>query len=180
MCVVSTLELREAPGDTACMLRCACKSAGSRKATLAVPPFRLLIVTNAAARDIGVLPPLVAFLIEAASARFVVSPRLTTPLEWLDSDVDRADGQARERLGTVLEHFSSGPAPISGAVGDETILLAVEDAIRGFAPDHLLVGLRSYARTGRQERRLIDGMRRRFQLPLTVFEVDESRRVDET
>jgi hypothetical protein len=141
---------------------------------LTMPRFRLLIVTNAAAAGPASLPPVVRFLIQAASVRFVVSPRLTTPLQWLETDIDGATVQARTRLDAVLGHFGSDLAPISGAIGDDTLLLAIDDAINDFGPDHLLIGLRDHERDGQQERHLLDKVRRRFHMPLTVFEVDEA------
>jgi hypothetical protein len=45
--------------------------------TRLVPSLRLLIVTDAVAADPGSLPPIVRFLIETASDRFVGSPRGT-------------------------------------------------------------------------------------------------------
>ena len=46
--------------------------------------------------------------------------------------------------------------------------LAFEDAIRDFAPDHLLIGLRA-GHSGWQERGLLDRLQERFGLPMTVF-----------
>jgi hypothetical protein len=45
------------------------------ESTAVVPSLRLLIVTDAVAADPASLPPIVRFLIETASDRFVVSPR---------------------------------------------------------------------------------------------------------
>jgi hypothetical protein len=135
--------------------------------------FRLLIVTNAVAAEVSSLPLSVRLLIEAASSRFVVSPLLTSPLEWLESDIDRATVGARERLEAVLGHFASGSAPIDGALGNDTFLSAIDDAVHDFAPDHLLIGLRARGHDSLQERRFLKSVRRRFSIPLTVFEVDE-------
>jgi hypothetical protein len=141
-----------------------------------MPSLRLLIVTNAVAADPASLPPIIRFLIEAASDRFVVSPRLTNPFEWLESDIDKATVQAERRLSTVLTHFESGPARLAGAVGDETLLLAVDDAMHDFRPDHLIIGMRTHDHDGWQERHLIEKVRRRFHVPLTVFEIDDQGR----
>ena len=59
----------------------------------------------------------------------------------------------------------------SGRVGADDPLLAFEDAIREFSPDHLLVALRSRDRAGWQERGLLDVILERFHIPLTVFEL---------
>jgi hypothetical protein len=49
--------------------------------------------------------------------------------------------------------------------------LAFEDAIRDFAPDDILIGLRSDEHTGWQERGLLDKVIERFMLPITVFQL---------
>ena len=139
----------------------------------AVPRLRLLIVTDAVAADPASLPPLVRFLIETASDRFVVSPRLTNPFEWLESDIDKATTQAEQRLRAVLTHFASGSAPLDGTVGDETLRLAIEDAMNDFRPDHLIIGIRTHDHDSWQERHLIENVRHRFHVPLTVFEIDD-------
>jgi hypothetical protein len=138
-----------------------------------VPSLRLLIVTDAAAAGPTSLPPIVRFLIETASDRFVVSPRLTNPFEWLESDIDKATTQAEKRLRTVLAHFQSGHAPLDGTVGDETLRLAIEDAMNDFRPDHLIIGIRTHDHDSWQERHLIENVRHRFHVPVTVFEIDD-------
>ncbi len=62
------------------------------------PNLRLLIATGAAAVDAAALPPLVRFLIEAASDRFVVTSQLPGALHWLVSDIDGATHEADGRL----------------------------------------------------------------------------------
>jgi hypothetical protein len=143
------------------------------KSTTVVPSLRVLIVTDAVAADPASLPPIVRFLIDAASERFVVSPRLTNPFEWLESDIDKATTQAEQRLRTVLTHFQSGAAPLDGTVGDETLRLAIEDAMNDFKPDHLIIGIRTHHHDSWQERHLIENVRHRFHVPLTVFEIDD-------
>ena len=49
-----------------------------------------------------------------------------------------------------------------------------EDAIREFAPDHLLIGLRPADRAGWQEQGLLDRVQERFGIPMTVFQVPDS------
>ena len=48
-------------------------------------------------------------------------------------------------------------------------MVAFEDAIREFAPDHLLIGLRREDRSDWQERGLLDELVERFEIPMTVF-----------
>lgn len=140
---------------------------------------RLLIATGEAAASTGELPPLVRELVARATEVLVMTPVLTTALEWLASDSDRARYEADERLASVLGQVAelSPEADMSAQVGDETPMTAFEDAIRTFAPDHILLALRGGDHGAWQERGLVDELRRAFHIPLTVFELDRAGRV---
>ncbi|MDQ3876611.1 MAG: hypothetical protein M3322_13890 [Actinomycetota bacterium] len=133
---------------------------------------RLLIATGAAVADVSELPPLVRGLVDAASDVFVITPILPRRLEWWVSDTDRARLEADERLNAVLGHMEQMQVPAAGDLADETPLTAFDDAVRNFRPDHILIALRSGESAGWQERGLIDRVRERFRLPVTVFEID--------
>jgi hypothetical protein len=133
---------------------------------------RLLVATGAAVAQIDQIPPLVRTLIDAASDVLVITPILPGGLQWLVSDTDRARHEADERLQTVLGHMAAMDVPVEGRVGDETPLTAFDDAVNEFRPDHILIALRSSEHAGWQERGLLDKVRERFRLPVTVFEID--------
>jgi hypothetical protein len=133
--------------------------------------LRLLIAAGEAATGPEELPQSIRSLIDAADDILVVAPRLPGRWEWLSSATDRATEQADERLRTVLGHLEEIGAEAKGAVGADDPLLAFEDAIRQFSPDHILIGLRPEERAGWQERDLLDQVLERFGLPLTVFQV---------
>ena len=133
---------------------------------------RLLVATGAAVAEIDELPPLVRGLIDAASDVLVLTPILPGGLQWLVSDTDRARHEADERLRTVLGHIEAMDVQVEGRVGDETPLTAFDDAVDEFRPDHILIALRSAEHEGWQERDLLDKVRERFRLPITVFEIN--------
>jgi len=135
---------------------------------------RLLVATGAAVADVNEIPPLVRGLVEAASDVFVITPILPGRLEWLVSDTDRARHQADERLNAVLGQFEEIQVPASGRVGDETPLTALDDAVRDFHPDHILIALRGAEHAGWQRHGLVDRIRERFRIPITVFEIDRA------
>jgi hypothetical protein len=132
---------------------------------------RLLIAAGEAASGADSLPVGVRKLIEAAGEIMVVSPRLPGRLDWLSSATDVATERADERLREVLGHLEELGAEASGRVGADDPLLAFEDAIREFSPDHLLIALRARDRAGWQERGLVDSILERFHIPITVFEL---------
>jgi hypothetical protein len=132
---------------------------------------RLLVATGGAAEDIGDLPPLVRRLLDVASEVLVITPILPTRLEWLVSDTDRARFEADERLGAVLGQMEQMDVPATGRLGDETPVTAFDDAVSSFRPDHILIALRSGDNSGWQERGLVDQLRDRYGLPITIFEL---------
>jgi hypothetical protein len=133
---------------------------------------RLLIAAGEVAADAATLPPGVRTLIESAKAIHVIAPRLPDRFEWLASATDISTQQADERLSEVLSQVKdAGGSEPSGEVGADDPLLAFEDAVRSFGPNHILIGLRTEDRSGWQERGLLDAVQERFGLPLTVFQV---------
>jgi hypothetical protein len=132
---------------------------------------KLLIAAGQAASDSAELPSTVKQLISSADEVLVIAPTLPGRFEWLSSATDKARMQADERLQAVLGQVSElqGTGSARGEVGADDPLLAFEDAVREFAPDHILIGLRSHERSGWQERGLLHRVLERFGLPVTVF-----------
>jgi hypothetical protein len=133
---------------------------------------RLLIAAGESVSDSTELPFGIRALLEAAEEILVITPTLPTRTEWLASATDRAQQQADERLQTVLGQLSDLGTDAEGQVAADDPLLAFEDAIREFAPNHLLIALRAGEAAGWQERQLLEQVQRRFGLPLTAFLVD--------
>ena len=138
---------------------------------------RLLVLAGAAVTDVEELPGSVREAIDAADEVFVVTPTLPTRLEWLVSDTDRARHEADARLDTVLGHLRSQGVEAEGATGDETPESAIEDHVRAFQPDHMLVALRSPEHAAWLERGLLERTVQKFSIPMTVFEIDAAGQV---
>jgi hypothetical protein len=143
------------------------------------PSKRLLVLVGAAVADVGELPRSVRALLDAADEVLVVTPTLTSKLEWIVSDTDKARHDADERLAMVLGQLRSADVAARGAVGDDSPLTVIEDHVRAFAPDHILIALRSIAHADWQERGLIEDVEAKFNLPVTVFAIDEEGKVVE-
>jgi hypothetical protein len=135
--------------------------------------LRLLIAAGESASGPDTLPSGIRELIHAAEEILVVTPALPTRLDWLTSDTDRAHRQADERLETVLGQLAELGSEASGTVGADDPLLALEDAVSAFAPNHLLIALRAGDRAGWQERGLLDRVQERLTLPMTVFSLPQ-------
>jgi hypothetical protein len=130
---------------------------------------RLLIAVGEPASGPGELPFGVRTLLDAAEEILVIAPALPKRFEWLASATDKAREQADERLQSVLGQLDEIGAEATGAVASDDPLIAFEDAIRGFSPDHVLIALRGEDRASWQERGLLDQLFERLAIPITVF-----------
>ena len=133
---------------------------------------RLLFVADAAVADVDELPPAVRAVIDAAADVYVVTPTLPGRLAWLTDEVDRFRHIADERLDTVLGHMRSIDAHVSGAAIRGSVLTVIADAVAQITPDHILVALRSPEHANWQERKLIEHIEERFDLPVSTYAVD--------
>ena len=140
---------------------------------------RLLIVSGAEAASVEDLPSAVRELIDNASEVLVVAPVLTSRLHLWTNDTDRAREEADERFGGHRQPVaaSGSEGHVEGVVGDDIPILAFDDAVRTFSPDHILIGLRSDMHASWQERGLVDEVKERFHLPVTIIEIDDNGRV---
>ena len=138
-----------------------------------------MIATGESAASNEELPPLVRSLIQTASEIVVITPILVSGLRWLASDTDRARYEADERLSAVLGHVEdiAPEAEVRAGVGDDTPMTALDDVMRTFSPDHILIALRASDHDAWQESGLLDEIRGAFHIPMTVFEIDRSGRL---
>jgi hypothetical protein len=134
--------------------------------------WKLLIAAGEAAADRREVPASVLALVEGAEEILVMSPALPGRLDWLTGQEDRTREIADERLRTVLGQLEGAGQKAGGVVGGDDPLVAFEDAIADFGPDHIVIGLRNRNDAGWQEKGLLDQIVERFGLPITVFELD--------
>jgi hypothetical protein len=133
---------------------------------------RLLVVAGDAAGSAEEVPAGVRAVLNAAAKIFVVTPTLPGSLHWLVSDTDAARKEADGRLQAVLGQLAEAHlAAAGGEIGADDPLVAIEDHVRSFGPDHLLIALRSADDAGWQERGLLDAIHQSFRLPMTVFTI---------
>ena len=77
-------------------------------------------------------------LVDGADEILVVTPALPNRLDWLASATDKAREQADERLSAIMDQLAETETDVSGEVGADDPMLAFEDAIREFDPDHIV------------------------------------------
>jgi hypothetical protein len=102
----------------------------------------------------------------------VVSPALNTPLRHWASDEDPARAQAQERLQTSLERLEQTGIQASGEIGDSDPVQAIEDALRTFGADEVIISTHPEGRSHWLERGVVTNARERFAVPITHVVVD--------
>ena len=108
----------------------------------------------------------------------VVSPALNSPLRHWTSDEDRAREQARRSGSTRASRgYATAGIDARGEVGDGDPLQAIEDALRTFGADEIIISTHPEGRSHWLERGVVDGARERFAVPIThvVVDLEEER-----
>ena len=136
---------------------------------------RLLFVVDAAVADVAELPTEVRAVLDAAAELYVLTPTLPGRLAWLADDVDRCRHVADERLDIVVQHMDDIGADVSRAEAIRgSLVTVIGDAVARFAPDHILLALRSPEHANWQEKGLVEHMEEHFNVPVISYTVDEA------
>ena len=85
---------------------------------------------------------------------------------WL-SDEDGAREAAEVRLGETLAQLSAVGINVRGEIGDGDPLQALEDALRSFAPDAIVISTHPEGRSHWLEEGIVEEAQRRFDVPVT-------------
>lgn len=102
----------------------------------------------------------------------VVCPALNSPIRHWASDEDQARAAAQERLDRSLGRLSEAGVDARGEVGDSEPLQAIEDALRTFGPDEIIISTHPEGRSNWLEKGVVSGARERFAVPITHVVVD--------
>jgi hypothetical protein len=102
----------------------------------------------------------------------VVAPALNTPIRHWASDEDGARALAETRLEESLEKLRAGGINARGEVGDAEPLQAIEDALRTFGADEIIISTHPEGRSQWLERGVVSAARERFAVPITHVVVD--------
>ena len=102
----------------------------------------------------------------------VVCPALNSPLRHWVSDEDQARAAAAARLDESLAAMRAVGLDATGEIGDGDPIQAIEDALRTFRPDELIISTHPVGRSHWLERGVVEKSRERFALPVTHVVVD--------
>jgi hypothetical protein len=134
--------------------------------------LHLLVVAN---ETIG-LESLRAEVCERASGCrsdvLVVAPALNTPIRHWTDDEDRAREEARGRLENELAVLSGLGISAKGEVGADDPLQAIDDALRTFPADEIIVSTHPEGQSNWLEEGVVERVRAAYGLPVTHVSAD--------
>ncbi len=133
---------------------------------------RLLVVANETVGGAELLNRLKQDSAGAKTAVLVVVPALNTPVKYWVSDTDGARAAAEERLEASLAAMRAAGIDARGEIGDGDPLQAIEDELRTFAPDELVISTHPEGRSNWLERGVVEAARERFNVPVVHVVVD--------
>ena len=102
----------------------------------------------------------------------LVCPALNSKLRTWTSDEDGAREAARSRLDASLERLAVLGVQARGEIGDGDPLQALEDALREFPADEIVVSTHPPGRSHWLEQGVVENARMRFDVPVTHVVVD--------
>ena len=109
----------------------------------------------------------------------VVVPALNARLRHWTSDEDGARAAADRRLQASLVELGRSRVAAHGEVGDADPLQALEDGVRSFGPDEIIISTHPEGRSHWLESGVVARARERFDVPITHVVVDlEAERAD--
>jgi hypothetical protein len=102
----------------------------------------------------------------------VICPALNSPLKHWASDEDGARAEAQQRLNASLGRLRQLGIDAKGEIGDAEPLQAIEDALRLFGADEIIISTHPEGRSHWLEKGIVQGARERFAVPITHVVVD--------
>jgi nucleotide-binding universal stress UspA family protein len=109
-----------------------------------------------------------------AEVRVVAPASDLSPLQWLASDEDEARGEAAEIARTAERAVQPAAGRVEAEVGDSDPVQAIEDALREFPADEVIVVSRPGTEASWLEQDAAEEASERFGIPFTQLVVGRS------
>ena len=133
---------------------------------------RILVIANETVGGAELLRILRAKSEGVQEQVLVVCPALNSQVRHWASDEDGARAAAQERLDASLAQLRGYGVAARGEVGDGDPLQAIEDALRTFGADEIVISTHPEGRSNWLERNVVGSARERFDVPITHVVVD--------
>jgi hypothetical protein len=134
-------------------------------------PRRILVVANETVAGRALRGEVVARATGDARV-LVVCPALNSPLRHWASDEDDARARAQGRLDESLAALAREGVEARGEVGDADPIQAMEDALRTFGADEIVISTHPPGRSNWLEKGVIARAGERYDVPITHVVVD--------
>jgi hypothetical protein len=133
---------------------------------------RVLVLANETVRGEALLDEIRNRSKGRAAEIIVVTPAITSQVKHWVSDTDQAYEDADERRTASVEAIREAGLEARGMVGDSDPNVAVEDALRSFPADEIIISTHPPERSRWLERGVVERARREIDLPITHVVVD--------
>lgn len=139
------------------------------------PRRHLLVIANETCAGAALLDEIRYRAGDGNAEVLVVAPALTGPVRFWASDVDGARAQAQARLDASLAALATAGVSARGEIGDADPLQAIEDALRTFGADEIIISTHPPGRSNWLERDVVGRARERYEMPIAHVVVDLER-----
>jgi nucleotide-binding universal stress UspA family protein len=134
---------------------------------------RLLVVATAPVEDAVLRARVREHAGPNAEVRVVAPASDLSPLEWLATDEDEARGEAADIARSAERAVQSEAGRVETEVGDSDPVQAIEDALRQFPADEVIVVTRADDEAGWLEKDSAAAASERFGVPVTHLVVGD-------
>ncbi len=128
---------------------------------------RILVVANETLTGARLREEIVRMSAGVAEDVLVVCPALNSHLRTWLSDEDSARDAAEVRLDETLAELAVAGINVRGEIGDGDPLQALEDALRSFAADAIVISTHPEGHSHWLEEGIVEEAQRRFDVPVT-------------
>ena len=136
---------------------------------------RILVIANETVGGHTLRSTILETSLDVREEVLVVTPALNSPIRHGVSDEDGARAAAQERLDRSLAQLAEAGVQARGEIGDGDPLQAMEDALRTFGADEIIISTHPEGRSNWLERGIVENARERFAVPITHVVVDLDR-----
>jgi GABA permease len=140
--------------------------------------WRILVVANETLPGAALHAEIARHVREQPTDVLVIAPVLVGPIKyWTDED-DTAREQAQSRLDATCRTLGELTVSVSGTIGDADPLRAVEDALREFGADEIIVSTHPPGRSNWLEQHVVERLRTFYEIPISHVVVDAEQHAE--
>jgi len=136
------------------------------------PARKILVIANETVGGAELLSLLGTKAEGVHEEMLLVCPALNSRVRTWTSDEDPARAEAQSRLDASLARLAAAGVSARGEIGDGDPLQALEDALREFPADEIVVSTHPPGRSHWLEQGVVEQARHRYDVPITHVVVD--------